>query len=151
MAVKIPNNTAVTPVGIRAYRTANMSAASGALTNVPLQTTEYNDSSATYTLTAGGKIRVLFTGLYVLSFSMNFVGGTSGSRNVQATRNGSAAENMMREGGLTATAARPSGSGIIRVTANDEIGLTVYVDGGTAVTIECTYVKDVGLDLARIA
>lgn len=138
-----------TGVGCRVYRAGNLSAPSGAITVVPLTTAEYIDDAASYAVESG-KIRVKRSGLYDLAYGMNFVGGTSGARNVQVTRNGDTAAEMIRESGAVGTNARPGGAGAIRLAAGDLIGLTVYVDGGTAVTCEGTYVKDIGIDLIRI-
>ncbi len=147
------------PFVARFWRNTNLSAASGALTEVTLSTTDYNDDAATYELTAisgstGGKARVKRSGTYLAFVAMNFSGGSTGARNVQLTKNAPSpvvsADQMVLEGGAVGTNARPFAAGPVKCAANDELGIVVYVDGGTAVTLEGAHVKDIGLALVRI-
>lgn len=147
---------AIVRQGIRVFRNADLSLPSGTVTEVPLTTVEFNDDPTIYSITASGRIKVVrAVGVFMVAFSGNFVGGSSGARNIQITKNSTSATSdvaaRIREVGLVGIGARPGGAGVIRLEEGDEIGMTAYVDGGTAVIMRgTTNPKDVGIDLIRM-
>lgn len=133
----------------RWLQSSTVSAVNGAVTAIPLNTTDHSRGSGlTISGPAGnttGGIKVDRTGLYLIDLVTSFGGGTSGARTAIARVNGIS----VRETGAVSTTVRVSGSWALMLAANDIVDLAVYVEG-SAVPISGAATRDTALCVTRL-
>ncbi|GAA2566312.1 hypothetical protein GCM10010435_44350 [Winogradskya consettensis] len=133
------------PVAVaRKYKTGNQAATTNFVVAVTLDTLEYNRDATVFDTSVADVIKVLKPGPYLVTASVNFVGGTSGDRTGLITVNGAVA----KEFGLAGTDSRPAAADVLVLAADAAIGLSVYTVGGTS--INGSVPKDVVLAVTRL-
>lgn len=128
----LPSSSTSPGKGCWVNRAAAFSAPSGGPTAVPLDHEQFNDDATYYSL-GSGKLTVLKAGLYLVTGSTVMTGGDAAGRSFQITVNGA----TINDFGLSAVSSLgASGSTVVRLVAGDQIGLSVYVGGANAATLD---------------
>lgn len=136
VAALFTSRDAQIPAG-RIYRTATMSAPTGAWTEIPAWTSEsYRRGGINY---VAPRYVVSRAGIYNLIGQASWVSSTTGRRGVSFTRNGVVGpgqpDDQMVSPTQNAGAPTYQVSGAAYLNAGDSIGLAVYQDSGTAATM----------------